>query len=210
MLLVMVKPIATGISQTSQRVVAICASMEALPSPNQRAKTRKVGNTYGSGVYKDLQKRCYWNYWRVYQPIWTRLHAANQTPVPGQWLLNGQDWDGRATIQTGIKNTQLISGLFVLPTNQTQDIILQFMLPPHVITQMSHHALKHQLKIQKQAGLLTLPINIQVKPPHHYDLRNADRHWQFDQNTGFWIWDGKITKTKTFDLLFVSTDSAEP
>jgi hypothetical protein len=162
--------------------------------------------SYGSGTYGDLQKRCYWNYWRVYKPTGTQLYAANQTPVPGEWLLNGQDWSGHATIATGVNQTQVVSGLFVLPTNQHQDVSLQFVLPPEVIEQTSADTYVYRLKIGKQAGLKSLPVSVQIKPPSGYQLKNMADEWQLDQDTTFWIWEGEIRDARMIELTFISPD----
>jgi hypothetical protein len=158
--------------------------------------------SYGTGAYGDLQKRCYWNYWRVYKSAGTGLYAANQTPVPGEWLLNGRDWDGRATIEPGINDTEMASGLFVLPTNQSQDVVLQFALPPEVIVPTNEDELVYKLEVHKQAGLDDLPVSIQVRPPQGTQLKAGDP-WRYDQSSGFWIWDGRVTTPERFELVFV-------
>lgn len=162
--------------------------------------------SYGSGAYGDLQKRCYWNFWRVYKAAGTQLYAANQTPVPGKWLLNGQDWGGHATIETGISQTQMVSGLFVLPTNQDQDVSLQFVLPSNAIEQTSADTYVYRLKVDKQAGLKSLPVSVQIKPPSGYHPKNIASGWQLDQSTKLWIWDGEIRDSQTFEVTFIPAD----
>lgn len=159
--------------------------------------------SYGTGAYGDLQRRCYWNYWRVYKPTGTQLYAANQTPVPGEWLLDGQDWHGHATIKIGINDTEVVSGLFVLPTDRSQDVVLQFALPPDVIVQTNEDDWVFKLKVDKQAGLDDLPLSLQMKPPHGYQLQEAGDPWRFDQNSGFWIWDGKVIMPEQFEVVLV-------
>ncbi len=159
-------------------------------------------SVYGSGAYTDMQVRCYWNYWRVYTSPKTHLYYANATPVSAEWLLNGEDWAGEATIDAGEGDTQTVSGLFVLPVGQKQDIALQFRLPSGVIRRLPDNDLYYNLRIQKQAGLLHLPFVLQVKPPQGYDLVNPEPNWAIDQNSGFWIWSGEITSTQDFELAF--------
>ena len=163
--------------------------------------------SYGTGAYGDLQKRCYWNTWRVYKPAGTGLYAANQTPVPGEWLLDGQDWGGHATIEPGINDTEVVSGLFVLPTNQHLDVSLQFVLPAKVIEKTSEDTFIYRLKAEKQAGLKSLPLRIQIKPPSGYKFKNMADGWELDQNTAFWIWEGEIRDAQIFELTFISPDS---
>ena len=159
-------------------------------------------SVYGSGAYTDMQVRCYWNYWRVYTGPKTRLYGANETPVSAEWLLNGEDWAGQAMIDAGESDTQTVSGLFVLPVGQEQDIALQFVLPSSVIRKLPDNDLYYNLRIQKQAGLSHLPLVLQVKPPHGYALVNPEPNWAIDQDSGFWIWSGDITSAQDFELAF--------
>ncbi len=158
--------------------------------------------SYGTGSYADMQKRCYWNYWRVYKTAGTQLLAANKTPVPGLWLLSNQDWDGNATIETSNHDTEVISGFFVLGTNQSQNVSMQFVLPPSVLVHTTKDVFLYQLTLQKQAGLEYLPVVLQVIPPPNFHLMDADGAWQFDQNSGLWSWSSNMTSSQNFELRF--------
>jgi len=157
---------------------------------------------YGSGAYTDMLARCYWNYWRVYTGPETQLYYANETPVSAEWLLNGEDWAGQATIYSGENHTQTSSGLFVLPAGQKQDVVLQFILPSRVIRRLSDNNLYYNLRIQKQPGLSHLPFVLQVNPPRGYELVNPESDWAIDRYSGFWVWSGEITNTQDFELIF--------
>lgn len=159
-------------------------------------------SSYGSGVYKDMQIRCYWDFWRVYTLPDTAVINANHTPVPGEWLLSGEDWPGGISIESGEGNTRVISGLFVLPTAVSQDISVQFLLPSRILRPLGDGQLEYTLRILKQAGLNHLPMVLQVKPPQGYQVNDPGEGWEFNQYSGFWIWTGKIFNTRDFRLLF--------
>jgi len=131
---------------------------------------------------------------------------ASQTPVPGEWLLTGEDWSGEITVETGDGDTQVVSGLFVLPTASSQDLFLQITLPRKVLAQQKKDELAYNLRVQKQAGLSQLPIVLQVKPPGGYQLYDLTPGWVLEKNSGFYIWTGEITSTQDFELLFSTSD----
>jgi len=158
--------------------------------------------SYGSGVYQDMQQRCYWDYWRLYTRADTRLTEANRTPVPGEWLLDGTPWDGEVTTQPGEQGTQEIAGFFVLPTSQQQDLSLQFDLPGEILKKGKNNAWVYKLRIQKQAGLADLPLVLQIRAPAGTQWATPESGWQLDSASGFWIWSGKIEFPSEFELVF--------
>ncbi|MCJ7702178.1 MAG: DUF4012 domain-containing protein, partial [Anaerolineales bacterium] len=142
-------------------------------------------SSYGQGAYSDMQTRCYWDYWRVYKPPGTNLYNANQTPVSGEWLLDGQPWPGEVAAAPGEGDTRMFSGFFVLPTAQKQDISLQFTLPLDTLELDQAGNLVYRLKVQKQAGLSHLPFVLQIRPPQGFQLDPPGDPWTFEPGSGF-------------------------
>jgi hypothetical protein len=103
----------------------------------------------GNFLYSDTQNRCYLDYWRVYTHHDTQLYSSNQTPIPGEWLLNGEDWAGEININSESLQHQEIAGLFMLPTSQSQDIVLQLLHPPQWLKQTQEGQLNYNFRIQK-------------------------------------------------------------
>jgi hypothetical protein len=75
-----------------------------------------------------------------------------------------------------------------------------------VIEQTSADTYVYRLKIGKQAGLKSLPVRVQIKPPSGYQLKNMADEWQLDQDTTFWIWEGEIRDARMIELTFISPD----
>jgi hypothetical protein len=167
-------------------------------------------SSYGSGFYMDMQIRCYWDFWRIYTLPDTAVINANQTPIQGEWLLTGEDWPGGISIESGEGNTQVVSGLFVLPTAQSQDILIQMQLPSRMIQKRNNNQLAYSLTIQKQAGINHLPLVLQVKPPQGYYVNDPGEGWEFNHDTDFWIWTGNLFYTNYFELLFTSEGAFTP
>jgi hypothetical protein len=164
--------------------------------------------SYGSGTYQDLQTRCYWNYWRVYLPPDTQLVDYSRLPVPGEWLLNKEDWNGKVSAQLGEHNALVLSGLLVLPTASSQDIWLKLSLPPRLVQQDASGNIIYRLRVQKQAGLDNLPFTLQVTPPSGYVLTTQNSGWAPDTQTATWTWTGKLYSTKEFELIFSAQEDS--
>ncbi|MBT3391940.1 MAG: DUF4012 domain-containing protein [Chloroflexi bacterium] len=157
---------------------------------------------YGSGVYADMQARCYWDYWRAYIAPDTAVIGTNSTPVSGTWLLSGEDWAGEVSSGTGEGNAQMLSGFFVLPSAQNQDIVLELVLNPRILQRYVAGTLSYSLRVQKQAGLLTLPLVLQIKPPSGYQITKPETGWAQDSESGFWVWSGDMMGTQEFEITF--------
>ncbi|MEW6717443.1 MAG: DUF4012 domain-containing protein [Chloroflexota bacterium] len=164
--------------------------------------------SYGSGVYTDMQKRCYWDYWRVYLPRDTNLIYATEFPIPGEWLLSGQDWSGEIVVETGENDTLVVSSLLVLPTAQSQEITLQ--LAPtssHVLNSNSKGTYSYHLRVQKQAGLKDVSFSLELRLLTGYQINNTDEAWKYNADSGFWVWTGRITSTVDFEVDLVPSNS---
>lgn len=160
------------------------------PSPNNK-------------YYSLTQKRCYLDYWRLYKNSGSQINSSNTTPIPGSWLLNGQDWPGDITISAGHDGSEEISGLFMLPTAQSSEIVLQMYLPPYVLETFSDETYKYRLKIQKQAGLSRLPVVLQIKAPLGYLMSDQEAGWHYNADSGFWLWSGQLESNKIIELVFI-------
>jgi hypothetical protein len=153
-----------------------------------------------SQTYQGMQVRCYWDYWRVLTRS-TRLAGSQVVPVPAEQLLDKQAWDGPLDVTAGEWGTQAIGGLIVLPTNQTRDIVLQYDLLPGVV-QANQNELVYTLHIQKQPGLVKLPLTLQVISPENYVLSNPPTGWQSGVDSHTWTWIGTLIHPVDFRLIF--------
>jgi len=163
-----------------------------------------------NAIYVETQSRCYLDYWRVYKTNGTQVYSTNQTPIPGTWLLNGNDWEGDVRESIGEVNTQVISGLFMLPTAQSQEIVLQMLLPTHILQQTEDGRFYYQLRLQKQAGISDLPTVLQIKPPKNYQVDIPENDWEYNDQAGFWIWSGNLTNSSDIELYFSPSTLESP
>jgi len=153
-----------------------------------------------SQTYQGMQMRCYWDYWRVLTRS-IRLAGSQVVMVSADQLLDKQTWDGTLDIATGEGNTQAIGGLLVLPTHQTRDIVLKYNLLPAVV-QVNQNELVYTLHIQKQPGLVKLPLVLQVVSPENYFLSSPPTGWQVGAEDHTWTWNGTLIHPLDFKLVF--------
>lgn len=150
----------------------------------QEAVACRHESVYGR-AYEDMQRRCFWNYWRVYAPPGARLIAAQAPPLPGSALLNGTDWDGRLDVASAEGGAQVFGGPLLLPAAGQAEIVLTYALPAGVL-QTGQGDLMYRLRLQKQAGLARLPVRVQVLPPDGYRAESLASVWLADGGTAVW------------------------
>jgi hypothetical protein len=150
--------------------------------------------------YLGMQQRCYWDYWRVYTDS-SILTGSQVDKVAADWLLSKQSWDGTLDQTNGESGTHVVGGLLVLPTNQTRDIQLQFDLPASVVENTSK-GLAYSLSLQKQAGVKTLAVTLQVIAPVGWALSNHLPGWSMASDGKSWTWQGNLTQGQNFQLVF--------
>lgn len=102
---------------------------------------------YGDS-YEAMQRRCYFNYLRVYTPAGTRLLDA-QGFEP--------DSVGQASAEAG---ATLLSGLVVVPPGATHEVVLRYQLPAAGLA-----GGRYRLRLQKQPGVPAWPVEIAIDDP---------------------------------------------
>ena len=152
--------------------------------------------------YEDMMVRCYWDYWRVLTAPGSKLLKTIVRQVPGSMLLTGEGWYGTVQEDTAEAGTTQFDGLLVLPTDQTTGWTLDWQLPAEVISR-SGEQISYTLKVQKQAGLLKMPLTIEITPPDGMTVSAAGDDWKPASSGSSWIWTGTIDRTMTFQLIFI-------
>jgi hypothetical protein len=147
-----------------------------------------------------MQARCYWDYWRVYSGA-NNLTGSQVDTVSADWLLNKQSWDGILDQSNGESGTHIVGGLLVLPTNQAQDVKLHFDLPASVVENTSK-GLTYMLRLQKQAGVNTLPVTLHVIAPVEWTFFNHMPGWMVASDGKTWTWQADLTQGQNFQLVF--------
>ena len=147
--------------------------------------------------------RCYWNYWRVLTGNDTALKNAFFDPVPNEYFwFDDIEWKNEVDTGSGEGGTYVLGGLTVVPQLQVQEVILETSLPISVIQEDSEGGLIYTLRIQKQAGIISLPVELQVTPPSGYALTDPPEGWTANSNQEIYTWKGDVIKTTDFQLEF--------
>jgi len=110
---------------------------------------------------------CYWNYLRVYMKERTKLLNATPQSVPDNWMILKQENPGQVDIlEEEIDGVQAFGTLQVLLGGQSLSTSFQFALPADILRVIpGSNQTAYHLKVQKQPGTLSVPINIRVHLP---------------------------------------------
>jgi hypothetical protein len=149
--------------------------------------------------YEDLQRRCFWNYWRVYAAPGSQLTSVVAPPLPGQYLLSQQDWDGRLDVLSGEGGAQVFGGPLMLPAAGLGEIVLNYQLPAGILAGEAG-GLVYRLRLQKQAGLVELPVQVRVTAPAGYRAEALNAAWFNDAGTA--VWQASLQTTQAIALRF--------
>ncbi len=69
--------------------------------------------------------------------------------------------------------TTEISGIFVLPPNQSEEIRLIYELPPSVLDEAMQGEITYRLRLQKQSGINSLPVNLKLTYPADWQVKDS-------------------------------------
>ncbi len=146
--------------------------------------------SYGEGSYADMQKRCYWDYVRLYAPGGTTPLGGSFPPTPGDWLLSGEDEPGAWSAAQGIKGTTVFSGALVLPPGGTARLQLRYELPKNVVLEGPGGARVYLLRLAKQPGTDGRPVGVTLLPPEGLEILEAEA-WEQGAD-GSLRWEGVL------------------
>ncbi len=148
--------------------------------------------------------RCYWNYWRVLTGNGTTLKNAFFDTVPQEYFwFDDMEWKNEVDTGSGEGGTYMMGGLTVVPQLQVQEIILETSLPLSVIQEDSEGGLIYTLRIQKQAGIISLPVELQVTAPSGFTLSYLPEGWTANSDQKVYTWKGDVLKITDFQLVFI-------
>ncbi|RLC78068.1 MAG: hypothetical protein DRI61_10440 [Chloroflexi bacterium] len=126
--------------------------------------------------YEEDMHRCYWNYLRVYVPEEAQLLEATPAPLP-ELCLHNRRWGGAGleTLTVGPPEfgRNVFALYFLLPRGEQREQSFRYRLPQAVI-RWKEGAFTYSLKIQKQPGTLSIPVEVRVILPSGATLLKAE------------------------------------
>lgn len=124
-------------------------------------------------IYSDLINDCYWNYVRVYVPLGSELTGSSLTPVPAEYLMSGQPWEGAARIaDESSEKFQVFDNFFLIDLGEQVAGEISYTLPMAII-QSSADEKVYRLEVAKQAGISPHPVSIWVTLPKNAEYISA-------------------------------------
>jgi hypothetical protein len=131
------------------------------------------GESFGQILYNNMRERCYWDYWRIYLPPDTAMIQATVPTIPAHELLTQQDWSGPVETYPGEGGLQVVAGVMVLPTREEETLEFIFSLPASRIAFDDQGRIGYSLHLQKQPGLETLDVRLEVLLPPGYHAQTG-------------------------------------
>ena len=120
--------------------------------------------------------------------------TTNTKPIPADVLLNGTGWSGQVESQQGEASTKVFAGLLMLPTSQSTQITISYILPPSVVQAEGSNVYRYALRVQVQPGLAGLPFRLEIKIPETTSVLNPEEGWQALDGQR-WVWQGILDRT---------------
>ncbi len=152
-----------------------------------------------STTYEDMHKRCYWNYWRVLTPPGSQLRDSSVQAVPGERLLSGESYNGQVSVETAEGGAQQFAGLLVLPSGQTQPVVLGYALPAGV-AQVDDQRLVYRLKLRKQPGVSRVMVSVSLRLPPGWEDAAYSEGWAHQAGSNLWVWEQILTRDMDLEL----------
>lgn len=115
-------------------------------------------------TYDKLTQSCYYDYLRLVVPRGSQLRQATAHPVPGKYLLSGKTTDGKTeTLQDDPPGWTMFGQFFLVEYGKQLQTRFEYDLPV-VVTDTAGQK-KYTLLLQKQPGILAMPVNVKLTLP---------------------------------------------
>ena len=129
----------------------------------------------GGVPYQQLKNSCYWNYLRVYTPEGAVLVSSSPFPMPEGALyqrIGYNDIEDTLRAYTS-QDKSVFAGFFKVDIGETKIVAFEYRLPLAAVR--SHNKrLIYNLFLQKQPGLSTTKVEVNVRLPDGYCMRQSD------------------------------------
>lgn len=159
------------------------------------------GAYYGGRTYLDMQRRCYWNFFRIYVPRAVTPLSGRTIPVAAERLLSQVAEGGELTVEAGERGTLVFSGIFVLPGDQRSTVEVNYGLPANVLTAAPDGGWIYRLRVQKQPGTEAIPLEIRITLPNEHSIE-AGGAWGISGPTTA-VWSGRLETDLSLELHFM-------
>ncbi len=146
--------------------------------------------------------RCYWSYLRVYTPAGTSLLGSTPHAIPAEATMAGEEIPAKVDNlgSEDIPGVQVFGTLVLVPQRQTIQTSFEFGLPAAVLRETSAGQWTYRLTIQKQAGVLALPLTLRVNLPPAAKMLTKTAGLVLDQNT--WVYSTLLNQDVVIEISF--------
>ena len=124
-------------------------------------------------AYSAIMDRCYWNYLRLIVPSGAELRSAPDVVVPGASLLRGREPHNAIDLESVNEVRQSWGTLLLLAPAESATLEYAYQLPEGTAHDLGDQW-QYRLLLQKQPGLRTLPVSLNVELPDGMRLLRSD------------------------------------
>lgn len=118
--------------------------------------------------------RCYGNYLRLYTAQGSLLTDSRVHPVPAEWTLLNRAVPAQVDVlEDDLQDFSVFGTYFVVSFDTWLTSVFNFNTPASVLHENSDGSVRYTLKIQKQPGIINLPISLRIVLPEGSDLVKA-------------------------------------
>jgi hypothetical protein len=146
--------------------------------------------------------KAYFNYWRVLKASSDILTSSEIPQIPSSYLREEQSWPGGLDILTSEAGTTGYGGLAIVKPETSIEVKLGFKLPTQVITHKDDH-LVYTLRVQNQAGINNVELQIQVKAPRGTVVADIPEGWKRDESNQQIEWKGILNRPIDLQVEFI-------
>lgn len=153
-------------------------------------------------TYESLRQRCYWNYWRILTPAESQLISSQVPAISAEQLLTQEPYLGEVVVRSGDIAWTEFSGMILVPVASSAEFSLTWQLPSSVI-QSSDDGNLYSLRLQKQPGIHSLPVQIIVRFPEKVKVFPIEDGWKKLNEKNEWVGQVEIVESiEELKLLF--------
>jgi len=143
-----------------------------------------------------LYPTCYADFYRIYRPKSTIINSFRSPDFSDSFFNYSEPWSHNLEENPSLDDLVELSGFFVLPTNTTDNTIIEQTLPSTVI-QKTGGFYQYKLIIQKQPGVSQLPVTLKITLPEGTSIVPEESNISLINENGIYTWQSTLESNIT-------------
>ena len=132
---------------------------------------------------------CYWDYFRILGARGTKVENYSIPAFDDKAFIYTDPWTHALDFEAGPNGITVAGGLLILPPESSSIIEINRQLPTNIIN-YDDGTYTYKLNIQKQSGIVDLPVKITIVLPANFSIIEEATNIKLIKNGGKWEWEG--------------------